>query len=105
MDSAYFIYLLRCTDGSLYTGITTDYQRRLSEHGGKRGAKYTHAHPPSHFERVWRTSSRALASRLEHRLKTLTRAQKEQLVRDASQLAPLLAHHIDIAQYREEPLP
>lgn len=105
MDSAYFVYLLRCTDGSLYTGITTDYQRRLSEHGGKRGAKYTHSHPPSHLERVWRTSSRALASRLEHRLKALTRAQKEQLVRDASQLAPLLAHHIDIAQYREEPLP
>lgn len=102
MDSAYFVYLLRCTDGSLYTGITTDYQRRLSEHGSKRGAKYTRSHPPSHFERVWRTSSRALASRLEYRLKTLTRAQKEQLIYNPTQLTSLLGNVVDVNLYEEE---
>ncbi len=102
MDSLYFVYVLRCTDGSLYTGITTDYHRRLAEHGSDRGAKYTLSHPPSHFERVWRTSSRALASRLEYRIKTLTRAQKEQLIHDPTQLASLLGNVVDVSLYEEE---
>src|SRR5574344_579309 len=72
MDAAareYYVYLLRCGDGSLYAGITTDPARRFAEHAGRsgRGAKYTAAHRPIRFEALWRAEGRAAASRLEAR--------------------------------------
>ncbi len=78
----YYVYLLRCADNSLYAGITTDPARRFAQHAGKLtgGAKYTASHPPKRMEAVWQAADRSAASRLEHRLKSLTRAQKEQLL-------------------------
>ena len=78
----YYVYILRCSNQSLYTGITTDLQRRFAEHAGKRtgGAKYTASHQPIRFEAVWQAEDRASASRLEYRIKTLTRLQKEHLI-------------------------
>ena len=75
-----FIYMLRCRDGSLYTGIAQDLVRRLERHRLGKASKYTRARLPVIL--VWKrrvlTWSRAL--REEHRIKTLTRAQKEALV-------------------------
>ena len=78
----YYTYLLRCADGSLYTGITTDPARRFAQHAGRRtgGAKYTAAHRPVRLEAVWRAPDRASAARLECRIKALSRAQKERLI-------------------------
>ena len=77
----YFIYILRCQDNSLYTGITTDLARRLSEHkGGGKGAKYTAAHPPLKFEAAWSADCRSDASKLEYRIKALTKPEKELLI-------------------------
>ena len=78
--TAYYTYLLRCEDGSLYAGITTDLARRFAEHMGGKGAKYTAAHRPVRLEAAWEASGRAEASRLEHRLKALTKAEKERLI-------------------------
>ena len=78
----YYVYLLRCQDGSLYAGITTDLSRRFREHRGEggRGAKYTHAHPPAGYAAAWRAPDRAAAARLEYQLKKLGHADKEAVV-------------------------
>ncbi|MBQ8799000.1 MAG: GIY-YIG nuclease family protein [Lachnospiraceae bacterium] len=85
----YYVYLLRCVDNSLYAGITTDVERRLSEHltGGKKGAKYTKTHTPKEMAAVWRVENRSAASKLEWRLKHLTKAQKEMLCKEPGRIA------------------
>lgn len=84
----YYVYLLRCVDNSLYTGITTDVERRLSEHltGGKKGAKYTRNHTPKEIAAVWQVENRSAASKLEWRLKRLAKAQKEILCKEPERL-------------------
>ena len=76
---AYYIYLLRCGDGSLYSGITTDPARRREEHRSGTGAKYTRAHKAVYIERIWACADRSNASKLEYALKRLNKAQKENL--------------------------
>ena len=79
--AAYYTYILRCRDGSLYTGITTDPARRFAEHsGGRAGAKYTASRRPIGYECAFLSADRAAASRLEFRIKKLTRQQKLQLI-------------------------
>ena len=82
----YYTYFLRCADGSLYAGITTDPARRFAQHAGNRsgGAKYTASRQPVRMEAVWRTFDRSTASRLEYQLKHLTKAEKEQLASGTS---------------------
>ena len=77
----YYVYLLRCTDGTIYTGIATDLARRIKEHrsGTCPHSKYTRAHTPEGVCAAWQSADRASASRLEYRLKRLRKAQKENL--------------------------
>lgn len=84
----YYIYIIKCADDSLYTGITTDPERRFVEHtqGGKRSAKYTRSHKVKGFEAIWSAPDRASASRLEYRIKALPR-QKKLLLIDGESLA------------------
>ena len=79
---AYFTYILRCEDDSLYTGITTDLARRFAEHSGQdgKGAKYTASRRPVLFEAAWESPDRSHASRLEYFLKKLTKQEKERLI-------------------------
>ena len=80
-ETRYSVYILRCADGSLYTGIATDVRRRLREHrGGTRGAKYLRGRAP--FELVYEqaVAERASALRIENRIKQLDRRQKEALI-------------------------
>ena len=81
-ESNWFVYLLRCADGALYAGITTDPERRLAEHngGGKNGARCTRARLPVTLAWVEPAASRAEATRREGELKRMTRAAKERLV-------------------------
>lgn len=80
---AYYTYILRCSDGSLYTGITTDPARRFAEHAGgksQNGAKYTASRRPVAFECAFLSADRAAASKLEARIKRLKRPQKLRLI-------------------------
>jgi putative endonuclease len=76
----WFVYLLRCADGSLYTGIATDVSRRCRQHNAGAASRYTRSRLP--VEPVYQESvaSRSLALRREAAIKALTRWQKEQLI-------------------------
>lgn len=77
----YYIYMLRCESDLLYTGITTDVERRFKEHkDGNKGAKYTKAHKPLGVEAVWETESKIAAAKLEYKIKQLSKAEKEDLI-------------------------
>lgn len=78
----FYLYILRCADGSLYTGITTDVERRFKEHKNRVrvGAKYTKTHIPQKIEFQLAVGSRSEASKLEYKVKHLTKLQKEQLL-------------------------
>ena len=96
----YYTYILRCGDGTLYTGITTDPARRLSEHeGSPKGAKYTASHAPVCFEAIWQSGDRATASRLEYRIKTLTRSEKLSLIEKKSSLKEHFSEKLDCNAY------
>lgn len=75
------LYVLQCADGSYYTGVSTDVERRLSEHNhSKRGAKYTRSRRPVRLVYLLEFGSRALAQKAEYRFKKLTRKEKERLI-------------------------
>ena len=80
----YFVYILKCENSSLYTGITTDLCRRFSEHCGKggKGAKYTSSFHPVGFVAAWKCADKSAASKLEYAIKALTKAQKEALIEE-----------------------
>ncbi len=78
----WFVYLLRCADGSLYAGITTDLARRVAEHNaGAAAARYTRTRRPVALAYHERHADRSTASRREHWLKGLSKAEKERLAR------------------------
>jgi putative endonuclease len=74
----WFLYVLRCGDGSLYCGITPDVARRLARHAAGRGARYTRGRGPLVLVASWPAGSRADALRAEAAFKALPRAAKEQ---------------------------
>ncbi len=79
--AAFSLYILECGDGSLYTGITTDVERRLAEHaGGRRGAKYLKSRLPLKLVFEHPVGSRSTALKLEARVKKLSRPLKLELV-------------------------
>jgi putative endonuclease len=76
----YFVYILHCSDGTYYTGITTDLQRRLEEHNhSAKGAKYTRARRPVTLVYSEKLDDKSSASKREYAIKKLTRAQKMEL--------------------------
>ena len=77
----WYLYVVRCSDDTLYTGITTDLARRLNEHNtSKRGAKYTKARRPINLIYYELYQSRSNAQKAEHKFKKLTRKQKEKKI-------------------------
>ena len=70
------VYLLRCADGSLYTGITNDLSRRIAAHRRGRGARYTRGRGPLALVHAELAASRSAALRREHELKRLRRREK-----------------------------
>lgn len=97
----YYTYMLRCKDNSLYTGITTDLERRLKEHKekGEKAAKYTLTHDAIKMEIAWKSENRILASKLEFHLKKLTKRQKEDLIKDSQLLNKFLGNKIESELY------
>ena len=76
----WFVYILRCGDGSLYTGITPDVEARLAKHQSGTGAKYTRGRGPLTLVYTEECTDRAAASRREYAIKQLTRQEKEALI-------------------------
>lgn len=101
----YYIYMLRCEDNSIYTGITTDVTRRMEEHFHKneKCAKYTFRHTAKKLEATWQTSTRSLASKLEYHLKTLSKSQKEAIIKEPSLLTNFFADKIESTLYKSIP--
>lgn len=86
--STYSVYLLRCADGSLYTGIATDVARRISEHEkSARGAKYLRGRGPLQLAYEQEVGDRSDASRIESFIKSLAKNEKEALVAGRISLA------------------
>ncbi len=77
----YFVYILECSDGTLYTGITTDVDRRVKEHNeSNKGARYTKARRPVILAYSANYADRSSASAEEARIKKLSRVEKLDLV-------------------------
>ncbi len=86
-----FVYILRCADGSLYTGIAKDVERRLVQHRAGRASRYTRARLPVRL--VWSREVRSwsLALREEIRIKGMRKAEKEALLLEAQDSCPPLS--------------
>lgn len=76
---AWFVYLLECRGGSIYTGIATDVERRYAEHAAGKGARYTRARPPVRLLASFEYPDRGSALRAEYAIKQLTPARKRAL--------------------------
>ena len=76
----WYIYILECSDNTLYTGITTDINRRLLEHNSGKGAKYTRNRKPVTLRALFEAKNRSEASKEEYRIKQLTREEKLKLL-------------------------
>ncbi|MCP4680050.1 MAG: GIY-YIG nuclease family protein [Deltaproteobacteria bacterium] len=81
---AWHVYILECADGSLYTGVTIDLERRVGEHNRGVGAKYTIGRRPVQLVYSERVGSRSEAGRREYAIKRLSRSQKLSLIRASS---------------------
>lgn len=97
----YYTYMLRCTDNSIYTGITTNLERRINEHITKneKCAKYTKNHDANKLEMAWKTENRVLASKLEYHIKKLTKKQKEELILNPYNLKEYFYEKIECEKY------
>ncbi|WP_078118845.1 GIY-YIG nuclease family protein [Thiosocius teredinicola] len=80
------LYLVRCADGSLYTGISTDVQRRFDAHQNNRGARRLRGRGPLQLVFSQAVGDRGEAQRVEYQVKKLSRVQKERLIRGETAL-------------------
>jgi putative endonuclease len=77
----YFVYIVKCSDFTYYTGITTDIERRIYEHNNsKKGAKYTSLRRPVQLVYLEESEDRSSASKREYEIKKMSRAKKELLI-------------------------
>mgnify|MGYP005829858383 CR=1 FL=1 len=80
-DRPWFLYVVHCNDGTLYTGVTTDVSRRIREHNtGSRGAKYTQARRPVRLVYCIGFDNRSSAQKAEYKFKKLTRMKKNEVI-------------------------
>ncbi|WP_455202900.1 GIY-YIG nuclease family protein [Kaarinaea lacus] len=92
----WYVYMVRCSDGSLYTGLATDVQRRIEEHNcsDRLAAKYTRTRRPVHLVYSERCNSRSQAAQREAQLKRLNRMQKQDLIATSGAICA----HVNINQ-------
>lgn len=82
LEKSWYVYILRCADNSLYTGVTLDVNKRLDEHNGvtSNGAKYTQARRPVRLVYQEESASRSDACKREYVIKSLSKTEKESLL-------------------------
>jgi putative endonuclease len=78
----HYVYVLECSDGTYYTGYTTDVERRVAEHDAGEGAKYTRGRTPVELRHTERYDTRSAAMAREHEIKALSRRAKAELIAD-----------------------
>ena len=104
----YYVYILQCSDNSLYTGITPNLQQRMRQHLGllKGGARYTKLRPPKEIAAVWTVPDKVSAAKAEYAIKHLTPAQKRQLVASPAQINEILnrPEPLELTVYPTAPL-
>jgi len=94
-NSEFSLYIVRCADGTLYTGIATDVSKRLAEHeDSPRGAKFLRGKGPLQVVFSEVVGDRASASQLEYRVKRLSRTQKLALIEGRSALSELASGQV-----------
>ena len=76
----WYLYILRCGDGTLYTGITTDVEKRLAAHRAGKGAKYTRGRGPLELAYREELPDHSAALKREHEIKSMSRQEKEKLI-------------------------
>jgi putative endonuclease len=81
----WFVYLVRCRDGTLYTGVARDVERRLEQHNAGRGARYTRGRGPVEMVAASRAMEKRAAYRLEWAVKQLPRRRKAAAVRTSDE--------------------
>lgn len=81
-DGQHYVYVVECSDGTYYTGYTTDVERRVTEHNDGVGAKYTRGRGPVEVVHVEAFDTQSKAMQREHVIKQLRRPAKERLVEE-----------------------
>jgi len=89
---AWFVYLVECSDKTLYCGVTNDLAARVAAHGTRRGAKYTRQRGPVRLVFARRCRDKTHAMRIEYRIKQLTRPQKIALVAEPSRVQRIIRY-------------
>jgi putative endonuclease len=80
LDTHHYVYIVLCSDDTLYTGYTTNIERRIATHNTGKGARYTRARLPVSLVASWERSTKSEALRMEYALKRFPRAQKLLLI-------------------------
>ena len=81
---AWFVYLIECRDGSLYTGVAVDVDKRYAEHAAGKGARYTRSHPPARLLARFEHPDRSSALKAEYAIKQLSASEKRALAADGA---------------------
>ena len=92
----WYLYLLRCGDGTLYTGISTDVGRRLAEHRAGRGARYLRGRGPLQLARKLRVGAIGDALKVERKVKRMSPAGKEKLIAGKIRLKDLIKNKASV---------
>lgn len=92
----WFLYVLRCADGTLYTGITNNIEKRLAAHNAGRGAKYTRSRRPCDLVATCPMPDKSSSLKAECRFKKLSRQQKLEAIHEGIQ--KLFPEHLDAHQ-------
>lgn len=82
----YSVYIILCSDGTLYTGTAKNAFKRFLKHKEGKGAKYTRTHCPEKLVAVWDTEDKSTALKTEMRIKKLTKNKKEELIRSPEKI-------------------
>ncbi len=87
----WYLYMVRCRDGSLYTGITTDVESRLADHRANKGAKYLRGRGPLKLVFKKRIGEKGRALKIEQQVKNLPRHKKEAIIKTGAGIEELLS--------------
>ncbi len=86
MSDVWFVYIIECSDGTLYTGISNNVENRINTHNKGKGAKYTKNRRPVVLKKTFKTNNRSEASKLEFKIKKLTRLNKIKLINNETSI-------------------
>jgi len=91
MSFYFYVYMLRCSDGTFYTGYTNDIHKRIAAHNAGKGARYTRSRRPCKLIWAEAAETKSLAMKREHQIKQLTREQKQAMLDSQPKNWPTLA--------------